>query len=150
MDVTWKLKPNLTWHDGAPLTADDFVFGMQVYQDKDVPLAPRPEIRLIGAITAPDSQTLVVHWKETYADANVGDMFVFPAVPRHILGDLYAGGDKQAFLNSPYWARQFVGVGPYRLGEYSRETLIVTDQWHAGGLDAAPYILSQDDADLDR
>src|SRR5438045_2575964 len=25
METTYRLKPNLTWHDGAPLTADDFV-----------------------------------------------------------------------------------------------------------------------------
>jgi ABC-type transport system substrate-binding protein len=26
METTYHLKPNLTWHDGHPLTADDFVF----------------------------------------------------------------------------------------------------------------------------
>ena len=25
MSVTWKLKKNVTWHDGKPFTADDFV-----------------------------------------------------------------------------------------------------------------------------
>src|SRR5688572_19350293 len=31
METTYRLKPNLTWHDGRPLTADDFVFAWQVY-----------------------------------------------------------------------------------------------------------------------
>src|SRR5438477_6437887 len=31
MTTTWKLKPNLTWHDGLPLTADDFVFAYKLY-----------------------------------------------------------------------------------------------------------------------
>src|SRR4051812_26527509 len=31
METTWHLKPGLTWHDGQPLTADDFVFAYQVY-----------------------------------------------------------------------------------------------------------------------
>ena len=31
METTYRLKPNLTWHDGHPLTADDFVFAWQVY-----------------------------------------------------------------------------------------------------------------------
>jgi ABC-type transport system substrate-binding protein len=26
MQVTWKLRPDVLWHDGAPLVADDFVF----------------------------------------------------------------------------------------------------------------------------
>ena len=31
METRYRLKPNLTWHDGAPLTADDFRFAWQVY-----------------------------------------------------------------------------------------------------------------------
>src|SRR2546428_7026981 len=31
METTYRLKPNLVWHDETPLTADDFVFGWQVY-----------------------------------------------------------------------------------------------------------------------
>src|SRR6266498_3918700 len=31
METTYRLRPGLTWHDGQPLTADDFVFAWQVY-----------------------------------------------------------------------------------------------------------------------
>lgn len=31
METIYRLRPNLTWHDGAALTADDFVFAHQVY-----------------------------------------------------------------------------------------------------------------------
>src|SRR4051812_41430215 len=31
METTYRLKPNLTWHDGQPLTAEDFTFAWQVY-----------------------------------------------------------------------------------------------------------------------
>src|SRR5438132_50038 len=34
METTYRLKPNLTWHDGQPLTADDFVFGQEIYSAK--------------------------------------------------------------------------------------------------------------------
>lgn len=30
METTYRLKPNLTWHDGVPLVADDFVFARRV------------------------------------------------------------------------------------------------------------------------
>ena len=33
MQLTWKLKPNLKWHDGVPLTADDFVLAHQIFKD---------------------------------------------------------------------------------------------------------------------
>src|SRR5262245_36533465 len=30
METSYTLRPNLTWHDGTPLTSDDFVFGLRV------------------------------------------------------------------------------------------------------------------------
>src|SRR5262249_45195349 len=30
MTMTWRIRPNLRWHDGAPLTSDDFVFATMV------------------------------------------------------------------------------------------------------------------------
>ncbi len=118
MDVTWKLRPNVKWHDGTPLTAEDFVFGIRVAGDPDLPLPRLGGLRLMRDITAPDAQTLVVHWAELYYGANRGGPYSVPAVPRHLMQDLYLQGDKQLFINSPYWTTQFVGVGPYRLGEW--------------------------------
>ena len=38
-----------------------------------------------------------------------------------LVGDLYQPtGDKSAFVNSPYWTTQFVGLGPYRLGQWEQ------------------------------
>jgi ABC-type transport system substrate-binding protein len=31
METIYRLRPSLTWHDGAPLTAADFVFAWRVY-----------------------------------------------------------------------------------------------------------------------
>src|SRR5215470_4923803 len=33
MSVTWKLKPNVRWHDGRPFTADDLVFNWEYAND---------------------------------------------------------------------------------------------------------------------
>jgi peptide/nickel transport system substrate-binding protein len=33
LSVTWKLKRNVQWHDGKPLTADDFVFTWEYAAD---------------------------------------------------------------------------------------------------------------------
>src|SRR5439155_14255488 len=47
MELTWKLRPGLTWHDGAPLTADDFVFGIEIAKDPDLPLQRQGGVPLI-------------------------------------------------------------------------------------------------------
>jgi peptide/nickel transport system substrate-binding protein len=36
MEVTWRLRTDVRWHDGTPLTADDFVFGFQVAIDREL------------------------------------------------------------------------------------------------------------------
>jgi ABC-type transport system substrate-binding protein len=63
MEVTWKLKPNLTWHDGTPLSADDFVFGAQVVKDPQIPASRPPWAPLVTTVQAPDARTLVVTWR---------------------------------------------------------------------------------------
>ena len=118
MEVTWKLRPSLKWHDGVPLSADDFVFGIQVARDPELPLPRTGGVSLVSEVTAPDPETLVVRWSTPYFSANEGAPAEFPAVPRHIVGDLYRQGDKKAFTNSPYWATEFIGLGPYKLGEW--------------------------------
>src|SRR5207237_2225050 len=37
MDVTWRFRPNITWHDGTPFTAHDIRFGYEVRNDPAMP-----------------------------------------------------------------------------------------------------------------
>ena len=120
MEVTWKLRPNVKWHDGTPLTADDFAFGLQVARDPDLPVRGGGGIRLIQDAVATDVDTLVVRWSEPFFGANQASLDNLAAVPRRLLGELYKDGDKQAFANSPYWTTDFVGLGPYRVGDWVR------------------------------
>src|SRR5581483_360864 len=44
METTYKLRPNLSWHDGAPLTADDFAFAYRAYTEPELALfLPTPQ-----------------------------------------------------------------------------------------------------------
>ncbi len=118
MEVSWRLKPNLTWHDGRALSADDFVFGLHVVRDPDVPAGPPSWLRRITDATAPDARTLVLRWGEpTFLAGGTGAGDV-PALPRHLIGALYDAGDKSAFNNATYWTSEFVGLGPYKLSRW--------------------------------
>jgi len=135
MEVTWKLRADVRWHDGTSLTADDFVFGLEILQDAQVPAEPGPGAKLVSQAVARDAQTLVVSWKQPYILANSSGPTDLPAVPRHLLTNLYQAGDKQAFVNSPYWTREFVGLGPYRLGPWesgSYMEALAFDQYFLG------------------
>jgi ABC-type transport system substrate-binding protein len=78
METTWRLRPNLTWHDGAPLAADDFVLSLQYSK------ATRSDRHIeVDDAVALDSRTLVVRYKLPFSDANAIDL---QPLPRHILG----------------------------------------------------------------
>jgi peptide/nickel transport system substrate-binding protein len=57
-------------------------------------------------------------WRQSYILANANTVTELAPLPRHWLGDLYERGEKQAFMNSLYWTREFVGVGPYRMADW--------------------------------
>lgn len=45
METTYRLAPNLTWHNGEPLQAEDFAFAQRVYSDPDTGgFTPVPQI----------------------------------------------------------------------------------------------------------
>lgn len=118
MEITWKMNSNAKWHDGVAATAEDFAFGLKVVQDPEFPLTRSDAARLVSEVVTPDASTLVIRWKQTHIYGNVSGPETIPALPLHLMGELYEGGDKQAFFNSPLWTNQFVGLGPYRLGEW--------------------------------
>ena len=67
--------------------------------------------------------------------ANVATVELMPAVAHHVLGDAYQTGDKQAIVNHPYWARDFIGLGPYRVGSWelgSQIEAVAFDQYFLG------------------
>src|SRR5206468_446729 len=65
-------------------------------------------------------------WSQPYFGANQGMVHDYSPVPRHIVGDLYQqgvqSGDKSNFVNSPFWTTQFVGAGPYKVGQWAQGT----------------------------
>jgi peptide/nickel transport system substrate-binding protein len=115
METTWKLRPNIFWHDGTPQTAADYLFAFEVNRDPDLPRAVAMEDQAKISITAPDPSTLVIAWSQPWVDAGTMGPDV---MPRHLLGDLYAQDKLGAFINTPYWTYEQVGDGPYRIVRY--------------------------------
>src|SRR5439155_16538435 len=93
MDVTWKLRANLTWHDGAPFSAQDVAFGYQLMQDPDLATSPTGAVKSVRGTTIQDPLTIVIHYSIPYYNANLSNLNDVSAVPVHLLGDLYKQGD---------------------------------------------------------
>ncbi|HZT06753.1 MAG TPA: ABC transporter substrate-binding protein [Chloroflexota bacterium] len=119
METTYHLKPGLTWQDGTPLSAEDFVFALQVYSNPRFGASsPTPQDR-IDEIRAPDDRTVVIEWTQPYPEAGQVAAEDLQALPRHILSDPLARLDPDAFAAHPFWTREYVGLGPYRIEEWT-------------------------------
>jgi peptide/nickel transport system substrate-binding protein len=116
MEMTWKLVPNATWHDGTPFTADDLVLGWQYARGPGSLLAPQWR-RVTAGASAPDPVTFVVQFSQIYARGIEGD---FRAMPKHILGDVFEAGDVDRINNHPYFTTEMIGLGPYRLVQWQQ------------------------------
>jgi peptide/nickel transport system substrate-binding protein len=127
METRYTLRPGLTWHDGVPLSAEDFVFAYRVYATPQLGTATSPPIGNMEEVLAPDPRTLVIRWKSLYPEAAAltdGTRTGFQALPRHILQEPFQELDPVAFTALPFWTTEYVGLGPYRVERWEPGTFI--------------------------
>jgi peptide/nickel transport system substrate-binding protein len=122
MITVYKLRPGLKWHDGKPYTSKDFEFGWQIAKHPEFPMPDRMVPELISKIETPDDRTIVIHWNDLYNEAYAIQYTHVRAFPRHLLLDAFNGGDMKAFANLPFWNKNFIGAGPYRVVEWDAGT----------------------------
>ncbi len=120
METTYRLRSGLTWHDGAPLTADDFAFALRVYKPPELGVFIRTPQGTIDGVLAPDPRTVVIQWRSPYPDAGILSFGDLDALPSHLLEAAftdYGQGQfsRETFLGNPVWTNDYVGAGPYRL-----------------------------------
>jgi peptide/nickel transport system substrate-binding protein len=127
-ETVWTLRPNVRWHDGTPLTSDDVVFSWQVAVDRDVPYRSRASAVQIEAVEPIDASSFTIRWKTVFSPGgrlSERDLFI---LPKHILESSFIG-DRNAFLNAPYWTNEFIGAGPYRIQEWAPGSHVRVEAW---------------------
>jgi len=134
MITTFHLQPNLVWHDGTPLAAEDFVFAWQVYATSDLGQSSSPPLSLIAEVSAPDTRTVVVRWQRPFAQASTlgagtgGSSGELGPLPRHILENAFREaareGTYEPFVAHGFWNREFVGLGPFKLDRWEPGSFI--------------------------
>jgi len=106
MITTFELRPGAQWHDGAPITADDFLFSLEVGRDRAMaPAFDNAGYASIAAVSVAGPLTLVISWKEPYIAADAlfsWDQGYGAPLPRHLLEREYAA-NKAGLLDLTYW-----------------------------------------------
>jgi peptide/nickel transport system substrate-binding protein len=137
METTWKIRPNATWHDGAPLTASDLQFTLSVVRDRELPNLRNKNYDLIEGAETPDERTITVRWAQPYVDADkLFTISLAQPLPRHLLEASYSDA-KASFLDLPYWHHDFVGSGPFRLKDWVPGSHLVLEAYDGYALGRA-------------
>lgn len=119
MEMTWTLRPDVRWHDGTPMTAQDVVFSAQIPNEfPDLQLRSSSINQAIESIQARDDRTVVATWKTPHARADwlFSHQLALPFA-RHVVEKSYQES-KDQFTNLRYWSTEMVGSGPYVVREF--------------------------------
>lgn len=117
METTYRLRDNLTWHDGARITAEDFVMAWRIYSAPQVGVANVFPQNQMTDVVALDERTFVIHWRRPYPYAATLAEEDFPPLPRHILEEPFQQEPDRVTAH-PFWTREYVGAGPFRLARW--------------------------------
>ena len=108
--ITFKLKPNLKWADGKPLTSQDVLFTWKLVTDEKTRSPYASDYQLVKQAEAPDAQTFSVTYENAYAPA-LDSWSGLQILPKHLL-------EKQD-IHTTAFARKPVGSHYYQLDSWS-------------------------------
>ncbi len=127
LTVTLRLRPDLTWSDGQPVTADDFSYWLDNLLDPGTGMSGLTGSNslsygydMIASYQALDAHTLVLHYKQLF----VSYLFYLPhAAPRHAWGSI---PPQELIKRDEVMLYPRVTNGPFKIESYKRGQSITT------------------------
>ena len=113
--IRFKLRRDIRWFDGEPLTARDVEFTYRLTIDPDTPTAYKENLKAVSAFRLIDDYTFEVEYEQPFAKALV--TWAMDILPEHAL--------KGENLLDTKYSRQPLGAGPYKLEEWTPGSRIV-------------------------
>ncbi len=128
MAVTVKLKPDLKWGDGVPVTSADFAFTAKVGRDPNSGFANTRTWGKVERVDIVDAHTVVMHLDEISTQYDrIGDL-----LPEHIEGPIYAAASGPGdYINHSIYNRApttpGLWNGPYMVTGYTSGSTVVLE-----------------------
>lgn len=114
------LKPDLTWHDGEPLTTTDVAFTIELMKEGDGYIT-EDLVNLWKSVEVVTINDLYMQLVLPEAFSPFLDYLSFGILPEHLLGDL-----SMAQIADSEFNLQPVGSGPYKFSELTIEDGLIT------------------------
>ena len=113
VDMTWRLRENVRWHDGEPFTSADVCFTWKFVTSPNSQVYNRDQYLGIIGCDAPDDHTVVFRWNGVYG---YYDGLFEAVLPEHVLG----GMTTEQIVNYEPFNRgpAAIGTGPFKFAEW--------------------------------
>jgi len=134
LDLTFKLRRNVRWHDHQPFTAADVVFTYETMVNPKTPTAYGGDFKAVESVQVVDPYTVHVRYKHPSAKAL--QSWSIWILPKHLL-ESYAREGK--LREAPQNRANPVGTGPYLFKEWKpgeKVVLVANPEYFEG----RPYI----------
>lgn len=127
--LKFKLREDIKWFDGVPLTADDVEFTYKLMIDPKTPTAYGGNFKVVKEFRKTGRYTFEIEYEEPFAKALV--TWATDILPKHAL-------EGEDLLDTKY-SRQPLGAGPYKLKEWVPGTQVVLEA-NPDFFEGKPYI----------
>jgi peptide/nickel transport system substrate-binding protein len=133
LELTFKLRREVTWQDGQPFTAADVLFTYRTMINPKTPAPFKEGYLAVKDVETPDPYTVRVTYAKPYARAL--ETWADYVLPKHLLEPYVADGK----LRESPQNRHPIGTGPYRFQEWrtGEKVVLVANQTY---YDGRPYI----------
>jgi peptide/nickel transport system substrate-binding protein len=129
---TFKLRPDLKWSDGKPITVDDYLFAYGEATKEDNDFVGLEDLQRIDSFTSPSAGTLVVVLKDALAkDVAIGAATGIAPVPKHV----WQGKSWTDPAANPEILKPTVVCGAYMLQDWNAAegaTFVRNPNWFKG------------------
>ena len=120
LNLTFKLRKDVRWHDGKPFTADDVLFTYKTMMNPKTPTAYRDDFEPVKDVQVVDPYTVRIIYSQPFAKA-LGSWGT-SMLPKHLLARAAEDGKLR---ESPQNTTQPIGTGPYRFQEWKSGEKVV-------------------------
>ena len=116
LSIIFKLKPNLKWSDGKPLTTDDLVFTLHLIQDDKTQSPYKSDYMKVVSAKALDKRTFEVRYKEVFSPA-LATWASLAILPKHVFEGVN-------IMDTDLSRHPKASIGPYFLKDWQTQQSI--------------------------
>ncbi len=114
IEITYKVKDGIFWHDGEQLTAEDFKYAYDVQMDPESGVTSRGTLEKVETFEVVDDLTFKVTLKKGLMDPMYGPYYVWEPLPKHALDTMTPA----EIIESEFSRTGYPGTGPFVFEEW--------------------------------